>query len=96
MHGNFQARVLERVAIAFPRRSSQQPKDRTEVSRIAGRCFTIRDTKEAAGCHCKHRLRATSTKQLWALLSECVPQEQTLKVSDANGLFWEAIPGKRL
>ena len=41
VHGIFQARVLEWVAIAFPRGSSQQPEDRTEVSRIAGRCFTI-------------------------------------------------------
>ena len=38
--GFFQARVLEWVAISFSRRSSQ-PRDRTQVSRIAGRRFTI-------------------------------------------------------
>ena len=38
--GILQARVLEWVAISFSRRSSQ-PRDRTQVSRIAGRRFTI-------------------------------------------------------
>ena len=37
--GILQARVLERVAISFSRRSSQ-PRDRTRVSYIAGRLFT--------------------------------------------------------
>ena len=40
VHGIFQARVLEWVAISFSRGSSQ-PKDRTQVSRIAGTHFTI-------------------------------------------------------
>ena len=39
-HGILQARVLEWVAVSFSRRSSQ-PRDRTWVSRIAGRHFTI-------------------------------------------------------
>ena len=37
-HGIFQARVLEWVAISFSRGSSQ-PRDRTWVSCIVGRCF---------------------------------------------------------
>ena len=40
IHGIFQARVLEWVAISFSRGSSQ-PRDRTWVSCIAGRCFTL-------------------------------------------------------
>ena len=40
VHGIFQARVLEWVAVSFSRRSSQ-PRDRTQVSRTAGRRFTI-------------------------------------------------------
>ena len=40
IHGIFQARILEWVAISFSRRSSQ-PRDQTQVSRIAGRCFTL-------------------------------------------------------
>ena len=39
VHGIFQARVLEWVAISFSRGSSQ-PRDRTGVSCIVGRCFT--------------------------------------------------------
>ena len=40
VHGIFQARVLERVAISFSRGSSK-PKDWTRVFRIVGRHFTI-------------------------------------------------------
>ena len=40
VHGIFQARVLEWLAISFSRGSSQ-PRDRTLLSCIAGRCFTI-------------------------------------------------------
>ena len=45
--GFFQARILEWVAISFSRRSFQ-PRDWTRVSRIAGRCFTIRTTRLAS------------------------------------------------
>ena len=45
VHGTFQARVLEWVAISFSRGSSQ-PRDRTQVSGIAGRCFTVGATRE--------------------------------------------------
>jgi len=40
IHGIFQARILEWVAISFSRRSSQ-PRDWTWVSHTVGRCFTI-------------------------------------------------------
>ena len=40
VHGIFQARVLEWVAISFSRGSSG-PRDQTRVSRIAGRRFTV-------------------------------------------------------
>ena len=45
VHGIFQARILEWVAISFSRRSSW-PRDWTWVSRIIGRCFTIWATGE--------------------------------------------------
>ena len=48
VHGIFQARVLEWAAISFSRGSSQ-PRDRTWVSFIAGRHFTIWATWEAKG-----------------------------------------------
>ena len=44
--GILQARILEWVAMPFPRGSSQS-RDRTQVSLIAGGFFTILDTREA-------------------------------------------------
>ena len=38
IHGIFQARLLEWVAISFSRGSSQ-PRDQTQVSRVVGRRF---------------------------------------------------------
>ena len=46
VHGILQARILEWVAISFSRGSSQ-PRDRTQVSRIAGRHFILWVTREA-------------------------------------------------
>ena len=46
VHGVLQARILEWVAISFSRGSSQ-PREWTQVFRIAGRVFTIQATKEA-------------------------------------------------
>ena len=46
MHGILQARILEWVATPFSRGSSW-PRDQTQVSCIAGRCFTIWATREA-------------------------------------------------
>ena len=45
VHGIFQARVLEWVAISFSRGSSW-PRDQTLVSHIAGRRFTVWATRE--------------------------------------------------
>ena len=52
VHGTFQARILEWVAISFFRGSSQ-PRDQTRVSLIVGRHFTVWATGEATkdvGC----------------------------------------------
>ena len=46
VHGILQARILEWVAFPFSRGSSQ-PRDQTQVSRIAGGFFTSRATMEA-------------------------------------------------
>jgi len=45
VHGIFQARILERVAISFSR-GSFRPRDRTPVSHIGGRRFTLWATRE--------------------------------------------------
>ena len=44
VHGILQARILEWVAISFSRGSSQ-PRDRTQVSHIAGRRFNLCTTE---------------------------------------------------
>ena len=44
--GILQARLLERVAVAFSRGSSQ-PRNQTQVSCIAGGFFTVWATREA-------------------------------------------------
>ena len=46
VHGILQARILEWVAIHFSRESSW-PRDWTQVSSIAGSCFTIWASREA-------------------------------------------------
>ena len=50
VHGIFQTRTLEWVAISFSRRSSQ-PRDWTLVSRIVGRRFTVWGTREVQRVH---------------------------------------------
>ena len=47
IHGIFQARVLEWIAISFSRGSSSQPRNQRWVSGIAGRRFTVWATREA-------------------------------------------------
>ena len=44
VHGIFQARVPEWIAVSFSR-ACFWPRDGTQVSRIAGRCFAIRATR---------------------------------------------------
>ena len=46
VHGILQARILERVTISFSR-GSFWPRDRTQVSRIGGKCFNLWATREA-------------------------------------------------
>ena len=46
VHEILQEKILEWVAISFSRGSSR-PRDRTWVSCIAGRCFTVRAIREA-------------------------------------------------
>ena len=52
VHGIFQARVLEWIVISFSKGSSR-PRNRTRVSPIAGRRFTVWATREALlGVYC--------------------------------------------
>ena len=59
VHGILQQRILEWVAIPFSRGSSQ-PRDRTQVSHIAGSFFTIWATREAPDV-----LKASPNEMIW-------------------------------
>ena len=68
IHGIFQARIREWVAISFSRRSSW-PRDWTWVSRIVGRCFTIWATREDVERYWNvERWRFLPTHFLWPLI----------------------------
>ena len=65
VYGIFQARILEWVAISFSRGSSQ-PRDRTQVSCIVGRRFTVWVTREI------RRAEVGLTEMLSCVLPSCV------------------------
>ena len=70
VHGIFQARILEWVSISFARGSSW-PRDRTRVSRTAGRLFTIWATREAGRKERKTKNKKNSfTILLWSTLTQ--------------------------
>ena len=73
VHGIFQARILEWVAISFSRRSCQ-PRDRTRVSRIVGRRFTVWATREGL-CPLHKGIKAERSQGLREGVSEfCIPK----------------------
>ena len=84
VHGTFTAKILEWVAISFSRESSL-PRDRTHVSSLAGRFFTI----EPPGKPNKTSWRevAQSCLTLWDPM-DCSPPG-----SLAHGIFQAWIPG---
>ena len=69
VHGIFQASILDRAAISCSRGSSQS-RDRTQVSRIAGRCCTIWATREVQEKNNQDEVSeityAKQVKQLWS------------------------------
>ena len=68
VHGILQARILEWVAISFSKGSSQ-PRDQTQVSRVAGRRFNLWATREAQQIY--------TYSVLWTLIIKA--QEMMLK-----------------
>ena len=95
VHGIFQARVLEWVAISFPRGSSQ-PRDGTWVSHIVGRRFTIWATREVT-LLLKYGLCLITQ----SCLTLCDPMDCSLPASSVRGdlqariLEWVAYPSSR-
>ena len=79
VHGIFQARILEWVAISFSRRSSW-PRDWTQVSRVASRCFTIWATREAHKGSWLSNLSVLALALVW---------EGWRKTGTRNYLWWK-------
>ena len=63
IHGIFQARMLEWIAVSFSRGSSR-PRNRTVISRIAGKHFTIWANREAQTCSKRSVVRENKTALL--------------------------------
>ena len=78
--GILQAGILEWVAISFSRRSSQ-PRDRTWVSHIAGRRFTIWATRKVKTAYKKSQIRAVTTSSA----GEGVEQRERSQVVTGTG-----------
>ena len=90
LHGIFQAKILEWVAIPFSRGSSQA-RDWTQVSCIVGRFFTIWATREALYAFRKVKVKVVqSCPTLWA------PMDYTVhEILQARILEWVAFPFSR-
>ena len=76
VHGIFQARLLEWIAISFSRGSSQ-PRNWTQVSHTAGRFFTVWATRQA------HLIICWWTLRLLPCLGYCSVQFSHSVVSDS-------------
>ena len=99
VHGVFQARVLEWVAISFSKGSSH-PRDRTQVSRIVGRCYTVwascvHVTKTRVGHGSDNATRAWPLKSgSWAAQSMKVKQPWCWG-SLSETVMWGVLGGSR-
>ena len=97
VHGILQARILQWwVAISFSRGSSR-PRDRTQVSRIAGRRFTIWVTREASinkvALNNRHLFFSSSgCYKSESSISKDVPPVEFQRIRLCSFLFWGA-PG---
>ena len=82
VHGILQARILEWVAVPFPRGSSQ-PKDWTQVSCIAGRFFISWATRKAQW----HHIKAHIPWKCLVHLSPTLSSESASTVPESSGTF---------
>ena len=88
LHGILQARVLEWVAISFSRGSSP-PRNRTWVSRIAGRHFNLWATTTSRN----HPHFEISLAEHWSNLQMGFPGGSEVKVSACNVGDLGSTPG---
>ena len=79
IHGIFQARILEWVAISFSRGSSR-PRDQTQVSHIGGRRLNLWATREA-----QRHVSKLKRWKLWIKLWEC--SQEAWKMNPGNQII---------
>ena len=87
IHGIFQARILEWVAISFSRRSSW-PRNWTRVSHIVGRCFTIWAIREGSWKKSYDQPRQHNKKQRRYFANKG-PYSQSYGFSNSHVWMWE-------
>ena len=92
VHGIFQARILEWVAIPFSRGSSQ-PRDRPQVSCIAGKFFTLWATRKSPSV-CDSCSVMSNSLQPHGLCS--LPASSVHGILQTRILEWIAIPFSRV
>ena len=90
VHGIFQARVLEWVAIAFSRGFSP-PRNRTWVSCIIGRCFTVWATREVNSRYAAAAKWLQSCPTLCDPIDGSPPGSSVPGILQARTLEWVAI-----
>ena len=106
IHGIFQARVLEWVAISFSRRSSW-PKEWTWVSCVPGRIFTFWATRKAWSTsillgknklkydyHCIFTRGPKSKTLTTPNTGEDVEKQELLLIADGNA-EWQSLSGRQ-
>ena len=93
VHGIRQARILEWVAISFSRGSSQ-PRDRTQVSHIAGRRFNLWATREAL-----RPAEITPKTDVLFVIGDCSAKVGSQEIPSITGMYGLGIQneaGQRL
>ena len=89
VHGIFQARILECVAIFFSRKSSQ-PRDWTWVSCIVGRCFIIWPTREAHNNKENKNTNLVISRKDYHLTQACLSEEKQTNKNSKNLTLYKA------
>jgi len=101
VHGILQAGILEWIAISFSRGSSR-PRDRTQVSHIAGRRFNLCTTREAlkykntVSQKTSYRDRELQIQVLTSKISKEERKPGWKKGEEAGERGWKGWPYRRL
>ena len=94
VHENFQASVLEWVAISFSRGSSW-PRDQTQISCIAGRHFTVWAIRKVKKCTSKDKNKTSNTIKAVNYLEKAEEPENKLPTSVGSSKN-KKVPEKHL